>query len=56
MNRKLGQPRTDFAFHWTNDLRKHARTNCADFGQTVKFIAMFEGKRREFCGNDWRDS
>ena len=25
------------------------RFNCADFGQTVKFIAMLEGKHREFA-------
>ena len=37
LNRKLGPPRADWAFHWTNDLRKHARTSCTDFGQTVKF-------------------
>ena len=49
LNRKLDPPRTDFAFHWTNDLRKHARFNCADFGQTLKFIAMLEGKCREFA-------
>ena len=29
-------------------LRKHARTSCADFAQTVRFIAMLEQKRREF--------
>ena len=49
LNRKLDPPRADFAFHWTNDLRKHARTNCSDFNQTVKFIAMLEGTRREFA-------
>ena len=49
LNRKLDPPRADFAFHWTNDLRKHARSNCSDFNQTVKFIAMLEGKRREFA-------
>ena len=40
LNRKLHPPRADWAFHWTNDIRKHARTSCADFGQTVKFIEM----------------
>ena len=49
LNRKLDPPRADVAFHWTNDFRKHARPNCADFGQTVKPIAMLEGKRREFA-------
>ena len=32
----------------TNDIQKYARTTCADFSQTVKFIAMLEVKRREF--------
>ena len=48
LNRNLDPPRADWAFHWTNDLRKHARTNCVDFGQTVEFIAMLDGKCREF--------
>ena len=44
LNRKLDPPRADWAFHWTNDVRKHARTNCVDFGQTAQLIAMLEGK------------
>ena len=48
LNRKLDPPRADLVFHLTNDLRKHARTSCVDFGQTVRFIAMLEQKRREF--------
>ena len=48
LNRKLDPPRADLGFHLTNDLRKHARTSCADFAQTVRFISMLEQKRREF--------
>ena len=48
LNRKLDPPQADLALHLTNNLRKHARTNCADFPQTVRFISMFEQKRHEF--------
>ena len=48
LNRKLDPPGADIEFHLTNDIRKHTRTNCASFEQTVKFIAFLEGKRREF--------
>ena len=48
LNRKLGPQRADWAFHWTNDLRKHARTSCTDFGQTVKFSHRY-GSLSRFC-------
>ena len=48
LNRKLDPPRADVAFHLANDIRKHARTNCTSFDQTVKFISFLESKKREF--------
>ena len=48
LQRKLDPPRADVEFHLVNDIRKHARTSCANFDQTVRFIAFLESKRREF--------
>ena len=48
MQRKLDLPRADVEFHLINYIRKHARTSCANFEQTVRFIAFLESKRREF--------
>ena len=31
LNSKLDPPRADIEFHLTNDIRKHARTNCTSF-------------------------
>ena len=39
LNHKLAPPRADFEFHLTNDIRKHARTSCTSFEQTVKSIS-----------------
>ena len=35
LQRKLDPPRADVEFHLVNDIRKHARTSCANFDQTV---------------------
>ena len=48
LNRKLDPPRADIEFHLTNDIRKHARTNCTSLERTVKFITFLEGKKREY--------
>ena len=48
LQRKLDPPRADVEFHLVNDIRKHARTSCANFDQAVRFIAFLESKRREF--------
>ena len=48
MNCKLDPPRADVEFHLINGIRKHARTSCASFEQTVRFIAFVKSKRREF--------
>ena len=48
LNRKLDSPRADVEFHLINDIRKHARTSCASFEQTVRFITLLETKRRGF--------
>ena len=48
LNRKLDPPRADVEFHFISDIRKHARTTCASFEQTVRFITFLESKRREF--------
>ena len=42
LNRKLDPPRADVSFHLINDIRKHARTLCASFEHTVRFIAFLE--------------
>ena len=48
LNRKLDPPRADLEYHMRNDLRRHAKANCTDFAQTVRFVAMLESKRREY--------
>ena len=48
LNLKLNPPRADVEFHLSNDIRKHARTSCASFEQTVRFIAFFKTKKRDF--------
>ena len=48
LNRKLDPPRADLEYHMKNDLRRHARINCTDFSQTVRFVAKLESKRREY--------
>ena len=48
LNRKLDPPRADVEFHFTNDIRKHARTYCTNFERTVRFATCLEVKKREF--------
>ena len=48
LNRKFDSPHADLEFHRKNDIQKYARFTCADFNQTVNFIAILEVKLREF--------
>ena len=48
LGRKVDPPRADIELHLTNDIRNHARTNCASFEQTVKAITFLESKTHEY--------